>query len=416
MYEISQLDNGIRIVTENVPYVESVAFGLWIGTGAKHERPGEHGFAHFLEHMLFKGTERRSAKDIADEMASVGGNMNAATDREYTTYYARVLKEYVPLAVDILTDMLRNSMFDPQELEREKDVIADEIRRHVDQPEENVHDVMAELAWGDHRLGHSVAGDEATVRSASSETLQAYLATHYTPDRIVVSAAGNLDHAQIVDLTAQALGTMTGADERPALPPVEHHPGRRVVDKDTESVYFCLGAPGYAEMDNRKYRLSVLDSVLGGGMSSRLFQEVREKRGLAYDIGSYRVSYREGGLFAVYGGTGRTALGEVLKLVRQEIAKVREHEVDETELARARTQIRGALLMAQESMGSRMSRMGKTLLDHDRPVSADEVIEKVLAVTAPQVREAADELLQPDGTSTAVIGPSGDVEKAFEYL
>ena len=254
--------------------------------------------------MLFKGTQKRSARDIADEVASVGGQMNAGTDREYTSYYIKVLKEFVPLGVDVLSDMLMNSTFDREEIKREKDVICEEIRRHEDMPEDRVHDLLTEITWEDHRLGHSVIGSEASVRSATRKSLLAHKVEQYTADRLVVSAAGNLDHNQIVDLVSQGLsGLRTSAEDKVGKPTV-HQPAERILDKDTEAVYFCLGAPGYAEMDDRKFALSVMDAVLGAGMSSRLFQEIREKRGLAYDIGSYRISYHEGGMFTVYGGTG----------------------------------------------------------------------------------------------------------------
>jgi len=411
MVQSTILENGVCVVTDPVSHVESVALGIWIGSGAKSETPDQYGLSHFLEHMLFKGTARRSAKDIADEMASVGGQINAATDREYTTYYIKVLKDDLPLGMDILCDMLLNSTFAPDEMEREKDVIAEEIRRHEDMPEDRVHDVLTELVWDGHALGHSVLGSEEVVRKAEPGQLRQFRDAHYAPSRIVVSAAGNLEHERVVEMAAATLGQLGGQDEPGSLPPVSHNAARTVVDKDTESVYFCLGAPGYAEHDDRKYSLAVLDAVMGAGMSSRLFQEVREKRGLVYDIGSYRVSYREGGLFAVYGGTAVSTLSQVLDLVHRELGSVRRENVCDEEFRRARAQIRVSLLMSQESMGARMSRMGKSVLDYGTVLGLDDIIAKLDRVTPEDVRDAAEDLLAPDRLSLAVVGPAGEVEK-----
>ena len=410
MINLTTLNNGVRIVTEHVPHVESVALGVWVGAGAKNEEPSEHGMSHFLEHMLFKGTARRSARDIADEIASVGGQINAATDREYTTYYARVLKEFLPLAFDVLSDMLLNSAFDPVELEREKDVVTDEIRRHQDIPEDHVHDILTQVTWGEHQLGHSVIGTEETVRAATSGSLRGYRDVHYAPGRLVISAAGNLDHSQLVDLAAGALGSLDGSAPPAEYPPVAHIPARRLVNKDTEAAYFCIGAPGYSGHDQRRYTLAVLDAILGGGMSSRLFQEIREKRGLAYDIGSYRVSFREGGMFAVYGGTGVDTLGEVLSLVRDELRRMSGEDVPEAEFRRAQTLIRGSILLAHEAMGSRMSRMAKSLLDFERLVPLEEVLLSIQDVTPSDVRTAAADLLREESLSMAVIGPAAEME------
>ncbi|MEI6913700.1 MAG: pitrilysin family protein [Armatimonadota bacterium] len=414
MVNITNLDNGIRVITEHVPHVESVALGIWIGAGAKNEQTSEFGISHFLEHMLFKGTERRTAKGIADEIASVGGQMNAATDREYTTYYIKLLKEYVPLGMDVLTDMLRHSAFDAEEMKREQDVVSEEIRRHVDMPEDHVHDVLAQVSWGSHQLGHSVLGTEETVRSATPDSLRSYLNREYTPDRIVVSVAGNLEHQQVVDFAESTMGSMTGDSSNEPLPPLDHLPEQKIVDKETEAAYFCLGSRGYAELDDRKYALALLDVVFGSGMSSRLFQEVREKRGLAYDIGSYRVSFKEGGMFAIYGGTGVDTLGKVLEVISTEVKQIRESVVPDEEFRRAQTVIRGALLFAHESMGSRMGRMAKSLLDYGRLITMEEVITAIMAVTADDVREVARDVLVEDKMSLAIIGPGKGVRKAMK--
>lgn len=415
MIQQTTLENGVRIISEHIPYVESIALGVWVGVGAKYEQPEEYGVTHFIEHMLFKGTSRRSARDIADEIAGVGGHINAATDREYTTYYVRMLKESLPPALDVLGDMLLNSSFDPEEIEREKDVVFEEIKRYVDMPEDHVHDILTEITWGEHQLGHPVIGTVETVASRKREDLVSYTRNRYTARRVVIAAAGNLDHQQLVDLAAPVFGVLPPGPVQDEFPHAVHHSATRIVDKATEAAYFCLGAPGFTEHDQNKYPLALLDTILGGGMSSRLFQEVREKRGLAYDIGSYRVSYREAGLFAVYGGTSVDTLSQVIDIVREEFLNVSEHAVPKAELDRAKTQIRGALLLSQENMGSRMSRLGKSLLDYNRYISVDEVIEKINAVTAEDLVRISKDILDPGKASLAIIGPEKEIRKVLKH-
>ena len=413
MIQQTTLENGVRIISEHVPYVESIALGVWVGVGAKYEQPDEYGVTHFIEHMLFKGTSRRTAQDIADEIASVGGHINAATDREYTTFYVRMLKESLPLALDVLGDMLLNSSFDPEELEREKDVIFEEIKRHEDMPEDHVHDILTEITWGQHQLGHPVIGSVETVGSRMRENLINYTRSHYTAGRVVISAAGNLDHQHLLDLASPLFGSLPPDSPYQEIPKAIHHSATRIVDKATEAVYFCLGTPGFTEHDEKIYPLALLDTILGGGMSSRLFQEVREKRGLAYDIGSYRISYNEAGLFAVYGGTSVDTLGQVIDIVRKEFAEVSQDAVSDVELNRAKTQIRGTMLLAQENMGSRMSRLGKSLLDYNRYISVDEVLGKIQAVTADDLVKISQDILDPAKTSMAVIGPEKKIRKVL---
>lgn len=412
MVKLTTLDNGLRVVTEQVTHVESVSLGIWLGAGAKDEEVAEYGFSHFLEHMLFKGTERRSPQDIADEIASVGGHINASTSKENTSYYVWVLKEYVPLGLDVLADMLLNSRLDTDELEREKDVVVDEIRRHLDVPEDQIDDVLAEITWAGHRLGHNVLGSEETIRSCSRESLHAYKSRNYSPGRVVISAAGNVEHEAFVGLVRPYFENMPRRPEERSYPPVVHTPSRRVVDKKTESVYFSLASPGFERMNARRYKLMVMDTILGGGMSSRLFQEVREKRGLAYDIGSYSVSYQEGGMFAVYGGTGLRNLDQVLELVAHELGRLKQEPVSEAELDRAKNQLRGSILLSQEHMSARMSRNGKSLLNFGRIIPPEEVIQNIQSVTRESLQELAHEVFDAERTSTAIVGPAEKLEKA----
>ncbi len=399
------LSNGIRVVSESVDTVQSISIGLWVGVGSRHEAPGLRGVTHFIEHMLFKGTKTRGARQIADEIESRGGSLNAFTDKEYTCYYAKALAEDAPIVIDVLTDMLRNSVLDPDDLAREKNVVIEEIKRSADTPEDYVHDVFAETLWSRHPLGKPTAGSVRSVSALTPDHLRDYLATHYTPDRIVVSAAGNATHEEMVDLASRALGDMGGArhQRKPRAP--EGSGASRRVRRRTEQVNFCLGCPGYAQSNDDRFGLFILDAVLGGSMSSRLFQEIREKRGLAYSIGSYSVSYLEGGAFAIYGGTSPETFDEVVALSRAELDATRRGDLTVEEIAKAKTQIRGAMVLGLENMSTRMMRMGKSMVYLDRVVPLSEVLAKIDAVTMDDLGRVANDLFQEDRLTIAAVGP-----------
>lgn len=411
------LDNGVRIVTEDIDYVQSASIGIWVGVGARDEEDQLRGISHVIEHMLFKGTERRSAQQIADEIDRVGGYLNAFTDKEYTCYYAKVLSEYIPTAVDVLSDMFLKSVINPEELGREKNVILEEIKRHEDQPDDLVHDVFFQTMWPQHALGKPVIGTSQTVSSFEREDLVKYMQRRYTPDTIVVSAAGNLEHHKIVDMVAERFGDLKGkrSDWREPDTTPKSNVAEKSVSKPVEQVHVVLGVPGYSQTDDRRYKLSLLDTVLGGGMSSRLFQEIREKRGLAYSVGSYTASYREGGLFAVYAGTSPTTVGEVIEIVKREFENVRTENVTDDELVRAKNQIRGGLVMAQESMSNRMMRMGKSELVHDRIIPIEEIMGKIREVTLDDLHETAKGLFG-QGLTLAQVGPFDEKDKAAAQM
>jgi predicted Zn-dependent peptidase len=307
--------------------------------------------------------------------------------------------------IDVLADQLRNSVLDPAELAREKNVVIEEIKRSADTPEDYVHDVFAETLWSKHPLGRPTIGSVRSVSALTPDDLRAYIATHYTPDRIVVSAAGNASHEEIVGLAADALGDMGGArhTRRPRAP--EPSGASRRVRRRTEQVHFCLGCPGYAQGDDDRFALIILDAVLGGSMSSRLFQEIREKRGLAYSIGSYSVSYLEGGAFAVYGGTSLETFDEVLALTRKELDAARSGQLTNEEVSKAKTQLRGAMVLGLENMSTRMMRMGKSLVYLDRVVPLSEVLSKIDAVTSDDVARVASELFAEERMTMAAVGP-----------
>jgi len=399
------LANGVRILSERVPYVDSVSVGIWANAGSRDESRKRLGMSHFLEHMLFKGTSARSARQIADEMDSLGGHLNAFTDKEFTCYYAKVLAEHLHKSVDILSDMVLNSLFDKEEIEREKNVVLEEIKRHEDTPEEQVHDLLAETLWNGHPLGCSVIGSRAVVKGLTRDSLLAYIEEFYRPDAIVVSAAGNVDHVELVDVVAAAFGGLTGS--RPPREPVAVKPQAkvRIVDRTTEQVHFCLGTAGFAQDRREKYALATVDSVLGGGMSSRLFQEIRENRGLAYAIGSYSASYKEAGMFAVYGGTSIGNIKYVLELTEAECANIGRNSVTDAELERSKNQIRGALVLGQESMSNRMSRLAKSEVYFGRVIRLDEIISAITNVSKDDVASVASQLFEGSEFAVAAVGP-----------
>jgi predicted Zn-dependent peptidase len=403
------LPNGLRIITEAIPAMRSVSFGVWVAVGSRDEAADLSGVSHFLEHLLFKGTRRRTALDISAQIEAVGGETNAFTTREYTCYYARVLDADLGLAVDVMGDLVSSSVLAEPDVETERGVILEEIAMHDDEPDDEVHDMLAASVFGGHPLGRLISGTAQTVSAMNRGQIQRFYRRRYIAPNIVVAAAGNLDHGEVVRLvrgTALAAGpdaTPTGY-RRPGRP-VPVQPARVVVrDKDTEQAHLVLGGPSLGRSDERRFAVGVLNDVLGGGMSSRLFQEIRERRGLAYSVYSYTSQYADAGLFAVYAGCGPGKVDEVLALTRAELARVAGAGLTEAEVARGRGMVKGALVLGLEDTGSRMSRLGKSELLYPRMLSVDGLLSKVDAVTAEQVRAvAADLLARP--MSLAVVGP-----------
>ncbi len=399
------LDNKLRVVTETVPHLDSVSIGIWVKAGARYEMTGEQGVSHFLEHMLFKGTKTRSARQIADEMDMVGGHLNAYTEKETTFYYAKVLGEHLETALDILSDMILNSVLDPIELEREKNVIIEEIKRREDAPDELVHDVFEQTIWKGHPLGNPIIGEENTVSSFTRDQLVDFMERCYSPNAIVIAAAGSVEHGAVLDFASRTFGELKGRSDGysyiEAIPVYE----RRIVSKPIEQVHICLGTHGYPHEDKKKYTLAVIDAIVGGGMSSRLFQEIRENRGLAYAIGSYSASYREGGIFAVYAGASTENSDQVIDLILKEMENIRKNNVTDRELQRAKNQIRGALLMGQESTTNRMSRLASSEMHFERIIPLEEILDEITKITKDDVAEVAEELFQPSSFALAAVGP-----------
>jgi predicted Zn-dependent peptidase len=407
------LPGGLRVISESVPGVRSVAFGVWVGVGSRDETPNLSGASHYLEHLLFKGTRRRDALSIAAALDAVGGELNAFTAKEYTCYYARVLDADLPLAVDVICDMVTSSVLAAREVENERGVILEEIAMHDDDPGDAVHDTFAEAVWPQAALGRPVLGTIASIAGMSRSAIAGYYRRRYRPDNLVIAAAGNLDHAALVRLVKKAFaGVPVVADARPAAPRLggrtpAFRPGTSVVSRPTEQANLILGSAGLARLDERRFALGVLNAALGGGMSSRLFQEIREKRGLAYSVYSFTTQYADTGLFGVYAGCHPRRVSDVLDLCREQLAGVADSGLDADELERGRGQMRGGLVLGLEDTGSRMSRLGKSELVYGELMTVDEILARIDAVSLDDVRAVADELLRGP-QALAVIGPYDD--------
>lgn len=399
------LPNGVRVVVEPITHVQSAAIGLWCVTGSRHENPDEAGITHLIEHMLFKGTRKRTAKEIAEAIEGRGGMLNAFTDKENTCYYCRVLREDVANAVDVLADMMTESLFDEDELEREEGVVLEEIKRGEDEPGDHVHELHYSYRWGDHPLGKPVIGTKESVSSFKRDHLLSYIARRYRAENIVLAISGNVDPQQVLDVAEAALGAIPSGGESPALSPPRSSQGLRYVAQDVEQVHFCIGADGVSLYDDDLYTASVLDNALGGSMSSRLFQEIREKRGLAYAIGSYNVAYTAAGAYTVYGGTSLESWPLVQELVQAEFAKVRRDGLGKDEIERTKTNLKGTMVMALEGTSARMMRMARSEIYHRREIPIEETISKIEAVTNDDIVRYASTTLAEDQITTTAIGP-----------
>lgn len=414
MWKKDCLDNGVRIVTEEVPYANSAVIGIWVKTGSRNEEDNNHGVSHFIEHLLFKGTTNRTAKQIAEELEAVGGTLNAFTTKEYTCYYAKVLSEHLPLAIDLLSDMFFNSTFNNDDIEKEKNVVLEEIKMYEDTPDEIIHDLFAQTVWQNHPLGRTILGSCESISSMDRSKVIDYFTKHYTPSNTVISVAGNIIHQQVVEMLSKYF--LNWKTHSPVDFPNQQKPvpqaNVRFAEKDTEQVQICLGAPGLPQEHSYTYVLLVLNNILGGGLSSRLFQSIREERGLAYSIYSYHSAYVDSGLFTVYAGTSPNKFKEVVHLIAKEISKLKKEGITQEELSKTKEQIRGGLLLSMESISNRMSRLGRTELCHGRVITAEEVVEKISQVTVDEVMDLCNLIFQPEKFSLTAIGP---IEERFDF-
>lgn len=408
MHKKETLGNGVRIVTEEMPFVRSVSIGIWVGAGSRDEDETNNGVAHFIEHMMFKGTTRRSAKQIAETLDAVGGQLNAFTSKEYTCYYAKVLDEYLDIATDLLTDMFFNSAFKEEELEKEKNVIIEEIKMYEDAPDELVHDIFANTIWSGHALGRPVIGTAQIIQQMERQEILDFKDKLYLPESIVVAVAGNIRHEEVVGKLAPLFGALKKRpDSRKFFAP-KAQSSVFLKKKDTEQVHLCVGTPGLPLDHEKTYVLHVMNSVLGGGLSSRLFQEIREERGLAYSVYTYHSSYRDAGLFSVYAGLSKLNLSKVVSLIGEELKSVRATGITQQELVRAKEQLKGSLYLGMENVSNRMSRLGKSELCLNRVVTVDEAVDKINAVSLDDVKELARQFFRSDNLVVSSIGPDLD--------
>jgi predicted Zn-dependent peptidase len=407
MIRRTRLDSGLRVVTEALPQLRSVAIGFWVGTGSRDEPAPWAGVSHFLEHLLFKGTDRRDAATIAEAIESVGGDMNAFTSQEVTTYYVRVPDERLELAADILSDIVWHPSLRPKEIDSERQVILEELHMRDDEPEDLVHDVFTDAVFPEHPIGREVIGSAATIDGLQRVDIAAFHDRHYHPSNVVVAAAGNLDHDQVVDLVAQALEGLNGS--RPPRDVYSGEPPPRpvaVLERPAEQAHLVLGMRALPHRDPDRYALTVLNQALGGGMSSRLFQEVRERRGLAYSVYSYRAALEETGILAVSAGTAPERFGELLTVLEEQLDRVvADRGVSDRELDSAKGHLRGSLALSLESSGARMHRLGSSELSLGEIPSLDELVARLDAVGADDIARVVDRVLGRGGRTLAVVGP-----------
>ncbi len=401
--EVTTLTNGLRVVSEHMPRLESVAIGVWVDAGARYETEDVNGIAHMLEHMAFKGTKRRNAFDIAEEIEAVGGHMNAYTSREQTAYFIRVLKEDVPLAVDILADILQHSTFEENELDRERSVIVQEIGQSEDTPDDIIFDHLQDAAYPNQPIGRSILGSVERVSNMKRTTLANFMSEHYQAPKLVLCAAGAVDHDVLVALANAQFNTL-GTGKAPGYQAANYVGGEKRDQRDLEQVHFALGLPGIAFDDDDFYACQVMSTILGGGMSSRLFQEVREKRGLCYSIFSFSASFLDGGMFGFYAGTGEDQVAELVPVMCDVFTGLSD-ELSEAEVARARTQLKAGLLMSLETPGSRSEQIARQMMIYGRPIASQEIVELVDAVDVTAVKRVVSRIAKAGNPTIAAVGP-----------
>lgn len=405
VYKKTGLANGTVIVTETVPDVRSISIGFWIGVGSRNEMPDESGISHFIEHLLFKGTEKRTAKDISETFDGLGAEFNAFTSKEFTCYYTRILDEHLPIGVEVLADILQNSLFSAEHIAAEKKVVLEEIAMYEDTPDELIHDLFTARLWQNHPLGQKILGTRDTVGSFTREKIVDYWGRHYGPGNIVIAAAGHLEHEKLVGLVEEHYKPKkTAAITSRALEPAVGSE-IKVYPRQTEQVHMCYGTAALNARHEDRFTLSVLENILGGNMSSRLFQKVREEKGLAYSIYSYHSLFLDSGDLVIYAGTRPDNINEVLSIIKNEIGLIKNKGVTTKELERAKDNLKGQMVLSLENTRNRMIRLGKSELTHGEMLSIDELVAKVSAVTGDQVRELAVEVFDEDRMILTMIGP-----------
>ena len=409
MYKVVTLKNGIRVAMEEMDSIRSVSFGIWVKNGSRNETSAENGISHFIEHMMFKGTDSRSAKDIADEMDAVGGQVNAYTTKEYTCYYTRTLDSHLYIALDVLSDMFLRSRFDDAEIKKECHVIQEEIDMYEDTPEDMVHDLLQNQIWTDNPIGYSVIGSKETITQFKRDSFTGYLGKHYSPENTVITLVGHFNAEDAVNKIEQAFSGFFQYTEKAApLPEVIYTPSISFKPKDIEQTHLCLGFPGIPLGDDSSYDLTVLNTIFGGGMSSRLFQTIREENGLAYSVYSYMTPYTDTGLFTVYTGFNFHQAPDVIRLLFDVIHGFFKDKVTQTQLDKTREQLKSNFLLSLESTSSRMSGLGRSQLLLKRTLTDDEVVQKLDAVTLDSLYAMAHRIFDLERVSMCVVGRLGE--------
>jgi predicted Zn-dependent peptidase len=400
------LDGGLRLITETMPHVRSVTIGVWLTRGSRHETDERGGIAHFVEHMLFKGTDTRSAEDIAQAIDSIGGQLDAFTAKEYASYYIKVLDEHVPLAVDLLADIVRRPAFAADEIEREKKVILEEIKMVEDTPDDLVHELFTQHFWEGHPLARPILGSPETVEALSRATLIDYFGRAYVAPNMIIAAAGNLDHGRVRQLVLDAFDGLGAAGDVPDGPAPRVSPQVITRAKELEQSHLCLGTNSYPQSHEDRYVSYILNTVLGGSMSSRLFQNIREKRGLAYSVFSGLSAYRDAGNITIYAGCANEAVGEVIDLCVDELKTIKRTLVSDSELRRAKDHLKGSLMLSLENTSSRMSHLARQEIYFDRHFGLDETLAGVEAVSTGDLQRVASDLFSNGSLAATVVGPS----------
>jgi predicted Zn-dependent peptidase len=415
--QVTKLDSGLRIASEHIPHVQTVTIGFWVRCGTFAESTEETGMSHFLEHMFFKGTQSRSARDIVEAFDDVGGELNAYTAKEYTCFYAKVMDEHLPLAVEVLSDMLSRPLFSAADLEREKQIVLEEISLYEDAPDELIHDKLAGTIWPHHPLGRPILGSRESISAITVETCREFYAKHYCPENIVVAACGYVDHDALVRLVeshfylaSQGVGVGETTENLPYSERIS------IIERPIEQLHLCLGFPGVAWSDKHIYTMNIMNNIFGAGMSSRIFQGIREERGLAYSIYSYSASFVSAGYFAVYAGLSARNTTTLLKTIGRELTAMKNAPVSEAEISRARQQVKGALVMGLESTANRMSRMGRGLLLIGRVQDTGEILARIGAVTLEDVQSLAKRVFALDQLTLCALGPTAELPNLAEVL
>jgi predicted Zn-dependent peptidase len=405
-YQKTVLKNGIRVITEEIPYLKSVSIGVWVATGSRDEQPSENGVSHFIEHLLFKGTERRTAFDIAKEIDSVGGTLNAFTGREYTCFYAKVIYKNLPLAIDLLSDIFLHSLMDDKDVEKERMVILQEIKMVEDTPDDYVHDLFNRVCWGKHPLGFPIFGTSELVQSFTRDQIYQFLKENYQPNRIIICAAGNLEHQEVVDRIGETFGQLPKSNTaRERLRP-RSISTTNIWKRELEQVHFCLGTKGLRYNHSLRFASYLLNTILGGGMSSRLFQEIRENRGLAYSVYSYLPAYIDSGLVVVYAGTNESSFQEAIELILKEFNRLKAEPFKNGELETAKEQLKGNLLLSLESSDNLMTRLAKNEIYFGSHLPVEKVLEGIDEVKEEVVRSLAKEFFDERFFCLTVLGPT----------